>query len=548
MKHLFSALFFISYATLAQSAFVPLNDYYYHQIDRLEIKNGAFSQHFNSTLKPLQRKNIGLFLNELNAEDHTGELEYLRADNRDWVDDTASLAPGVFNLFYQNRPDFYYVNTPGFQLHLNPGLHLAYGDERQGGLRPIINTRAAEIHGQIDDKIGFYSYIGENQALFPGYVRDFTSAYDAVPHEGFWKTFRSADSVDFFHVRGYVSFNASKHINVQAGYDRLFLGDGIRSMLISDFTSNYMFGKIDTRVWKLNYVNIFTLMKPDSPSPLSDVPNKYMAMHYLSINLLKNLRIGLFESIVFGTDGFYLPYLNPIIFYRAVEHQNGSRDNALVGADFRWDFLSRFSLYGQFVLDEFLLSNLRERNGWWANKYGGQLGLKYIDAFGIPTLDLQAEANFARPYLYAHTFFTGQNELITSYTHYNQPLAHPLGANFREMVYALRYRPFRNLTLDARLIMAAYGSDTTGVNWGKEVLKDYSEGRPREFGNFTTQGIFTSLMYSDVTLTFMPFHNVFLDLTYVRRRESFENTLNDRHTDFIELALRYNLARRRNEF
>ena len=37
------------------------------------------------------------------------------------------------------------------------------------------------------------------------------------------------------------------------------------------------------------------------------------------------------------------------------------------------------------------LSEVKAGNGWWGNKYGLQLGAKYIDAFSIKNLDLQLE-------------------------------------------------------------------------------------------------------------------------------------------------------------
>jgi hypothetical protein len=100
--------------------------------------------------------------------------------------------------------------------------------------------------------------------------------------------------------------------------------------------------------------------------------------------------------------------------------------------DAKWNFLKRFQLYGQLMLDEFVFSELVTNNqGWWANKYGIQAGLKYIDAFGIDHLDLQAEYNQVRPYTYTH------RDSSAYYAHYDTPLAHPLGANFKELIFKL---------------------------------------------------------------------------------------------------------------
>ena len=84
-------------------------------------------------------------------------------------------------------------------------------------------------------------------------------------------------------------------------------------------------------------------------------------------------------------------------------------------------------------LDEFSLTDLRQDNGFWANKYGYQLGFKMFDAFKIESLTLQTEYNLVRPYTYAH------HNPEQNYAHYNQPLAHPLGANFSEMLFLANY-------------------------------------------------------------------------------------------------------------
>jgi hypothetical protein len=96
------------------------------------------------------------------------------------------------------------------------------------------------------------------------------------------------------------------------------------------------------------------------------------------------------------------------------------------------------------LLDEFILSKVRNSPTNWVNKFGIQLGGKYIDAFGIKNLDLQLEMNRVRPFTYAHY------DTINNYTHYNQPLAHPLGANFQELIGIARYQPFPKWNIYAR--------------------------------------------------------------------------------------------------
>jgi hypothetical protein len=253
--------------------------------------------------------------------------------------------------------------------------------------------------------------------------------------------------------------------------------------------------------------------------------------------------VGLFEQIVFARDKgkFELQYLNPVIFYRSIEQGLGSEDNAMLGADFRWNIYNRVQLYGQLMLDEFLLKEVKARNGWWANKQAVQLGAKYVDVFGLPNLDLQGEVNVIRPYTYQHI------DQFTNYQHYNQPLAHPMGANLYEFVGIARYQPIPRLNLVAKAIATRYGMDQDSVNWGNNVNLSYLT-RARDYGNEIGQGITTNQLHLDLTATFHLRHNVFIDLKQILRRTDAEDNLFDKNTAFTSVAFRWNIPQRLHEF
>ena len=75
------------------------------------------------------------------------------------------------------------------------------------------------------------------------------------PGAGYWKEYKTG-GYDYFLAKGYVTITPTKHFHVQFGYDNNFIGDGIRSMLLSDFGANYLFLKLNTNIWKINYENI----------------------------------------------------------------------------------------------------------------------------------------------------------------------------------------------------------------------------------------------------------------------------------------------------
>jgi hypothetical protein len=310
---------------------------------------------------------------------------------------------------------------------------------------------------------------------------------------------------------------------------------------------------MNTKVWRINYMNLFAQgidYKSRNDSILSD--KKYVAMHHLSINISKNLNIGVSEYILFdrrdslGRDmGFDPNYLNPVVFYRAIEHGLNSSDNAMIAGNFKWNFMKHFSLYGQLLLDELKVKEYLNNRGWWANKYAFQAGLHYIDAFGIKHLDLQYEFNRVTPYTFTH-FKRSQHHI-----HMNQPMAHPLGANFNENVMIVRFQPSKRMFITSTAIFAIKGLDSDTAVWGGDIIhKSYREAE-RQYGNFTTQGVKQILSIVDFNASYMLFHNIFLEANvqyrYSNVDEAYKNktVYKQNHAEnwWFYLGLRLNIPR-----
>ncbi|MBZ0246261.1 MAG: hypothetical protein K8H85_09965 [Cyclobacteriaceae bacterium] len=562
MKHL--VLFFLVFQVCAgygQSTNAPLNEDYYHWIDRYEIKSGRVVPQVFTSVKPYKRKAIAAFVDSVQLRDNVFSssvdlynYQYLRNDNWEWSrsEDNESKKP-VLKHLYKKKSDFLFTDLPEFDIHVNPVLYTSFGHDGQAGESLYLNSRGVEIRGMVDRKIGFYTFLTDNQARLPLYVRDGIAQNPVVPHEGFWKDFKD-NGVDYFQARAYIDFDISKHIYMQFGNDKTFIGNGYRSLIFSDYAPPTLFLRTNVKVWKLNYLFQLNRVAADAPGSIGGsgagkrrYPEKFMAFHHASINIGKRFNLGFFESVVFSpkdslnNNTFDLSYLNPVIFYRAIEQQFGSSDNVILGMDFKWMVAKRLSAYGQVVFDEFLLDRLKEGNGWWANKFALQGGLKYIDVLGVNNLDAQLEANVVRPYTYSH------NTQYGSYTNYRQPFAHPLGANFKELIGIVRYQPIPKLNVIAKAIYSEIGRDTTGVNWGSDLLKSNAT-REQEFGNTIGQGLLTKVTYLDITASYMLKHNLFIDMKLIRRDSAISQISGTNNTTITSLALRWNIGQRLYDF
>ena len=538
IKYLLLFFLFLSFHSkvLSQSAFLSQQTKHQNLFDRLEIKSGKFSDQYFSNIKPYERESLVKYTASLfdsTAQTDTGyqpimlskadqyNLRSFYMNNQEWLNgERASYnsKQPILKKLYRTPAHFFEHYGQDYFITINPLIQVRQSMEKTGdtSFSNFINQRGLAVRGGIGNKIGFSFMAMDAQERGPSFFGEWVDSLKSVPGANFYKSFKRS-AVDYIDARGYFTFQAQKYIRIQAGYDRQFIGNGYRSLLLSDFSGNQLFVKVNTRFWKLNYQNLFMELHAGAADNSTNnlVPRKYAAMHHLSMNLTKWLNIGLFEGVIFGRrDRFEFGYLNPVIFLRSIEGNLGSQDNAVIGADFKVNLLKRGLFYGQFILDEFNLAKMREQSGWWGNKTGLQLGFKYIDVASIKNLDFQAEWNRVRPFTYSHY------DSVSNYSHYNQPLAHPLGANFNEYILVLKYQPLNRLTLSGRLIYWRQGLDSvSGYNSGSNIFKLNGDGRTAEFGYTMLNGVSRSVLNAAFHATYEIKENIYLDLHALYRKE-----------------------------
>ena len=460
-------------------------------------------------------------LQQSNGQMHTTVKPYRLSDvKRIVLPDTASGIPlkqpkrWIGRALWTNN--FLALDSSEYQVYVDPLFSFDIGRDFKTNQATWLNARGLQIQGNLGKKVSFYTSFWEQQGRFVNYVDSFIVKNGVVPGQGRVKPFGNT-GWDYAMATGYVSYSPSKLFNFQFGNDKQFIGDGYRSLFLSDNAFNYPYFKISTSFWKLRYTNLFVSYQNignASNSNLGGYLQKFATYHHLSYQATKWLNLGLFETIVWqGGDttgarrGFDVNYLNPIIFYRPVEFSRGSPDNVLIGLNFKAMILKKYQLYGQVLLDEFSLKEVLAKNGWWANKQGLQLGWKFFDFLGVKRLTWQNEFNLVRPYTYGH--FTADQ----SYTHYAQALAHPLGANFIENVQFLRYR-YKRWGIEAKILYANYGADTinasgTMSNFGQNPFVGTAEiGSgptmvPSIYGNKIVQGFKNTLVFADLTASYL---------------------------------------------
>jgi len=438
--------------------------------------------------------------------------------------------------------DLFRWKSDDIKILINPLFNFGGGNETDDGRWTYTNTRGVFVKGNIGKYFSFYTDFVENQATFPNYVDEFAREYNIVPGQGKRKDFKDSGH-DYAQATGYVSFNMAKYFNLQLGYGKNFIGDGYRSLIMSDVAFSYPYLKFTTTFWKIKYMFLWNkMLNLERDESLGDTryPVKYSANHYFDWNMGKRFSMGMFVNVVWaqhdtvGHRGVDFSYLIPGVFVRPVEYANGSPDNVTMALNLKYIVAKQLTVYGQFVMGEFKADEVFSGEKWWANKHGFQIGLKTFDLFNVKNFDIQAEYNQVRPYTYSH--YTS----IYSYAHYNQPMAHLLGANFREGLFIARYR-YRRLMFKAQMVKSMYGDDYgDGVSWGKNVLMPNTQ-RPSDYGIYIGQGLKTNVFYTDLSVSFLINPRNMWNVVAGVQLRNLENEQRKQNTNYFYFGVRTSL-------
>ncbi len=408
-----------------------LNVQFSHELySRMDAEMNKVGTNAHTATKPYRYNEIQKYY------DFKEEREDLAYDKRSWFGR---------KFFNENTARF---ETDDYWFTVDIAADLQVGRDFEEEFTTYNNTRAGIFQGGLGDKLTFYATVFESQGKFAGYYNDFArslgpedSNFVVIPGRGLGEPFRGS-SFDYPVTIGYLNYDATDFLNLEFGSGNNFLGDGYRSLFLSDNASPNAYFKVETSFWKIKYTNIYQSLRNlnDRTAEGSFLP-KYNAIHYLSYNVNNRLTLGLFESVMFASEperGFDWNFVNPLLFWNMAEYSLGSRSGkSTIGLSYKYKWSDKINTYGQWLIDELAVGDVAAMDKSWRNKFGLQLGMKYFDAFKVDNLMFQLEYNQVRPYTYSHF------SLTQHYTHNNQSLAHLWGANFREIMMIARYRKNR---------------------------------------------------------------------------------------------------------
>ncbi len=398
---------------------------------------------------------------------------------------------------YKNGQDFFSSEGDGYGIQVSPVLYLDADRVSQSteedpstagasddGLTAWRNTRGIRAAGHLGDHLFFETRVEENQRVDPVADRSLVSQRIGQRY------FRDSRLFDYWVVTG-VAGVRTKYVEIRAGRDRNLWSAGRGALLVSNVPTTYDQIQLRTRVWRLQYTNVFASLS-DQSLPRDSVSgmhrDKYGVFHRLAIDLPGRVQIGLSEASILAPTaedrgpGFYMAFFNPIIFIRAVDFEEGSPANMLIALDAQWVPISGIQLYGQFMLDEFRAGELFSSRGWINNKWGGLAGIHFA-GLGIPDLELRAEYARVRPYTYS------SRDAQRAHVHFFGNVGHTFGPNSESVAVWADYRPSDRITASVFATVARRGRNDGDVNWGGDPLVPYIQDAPLEYGVTLGQGI-----------------------------------------------------------
>ncbi len=244
----------------AQSTYQPYSYHFYQKLSNTLYRTDT---KLHTALKPMIIDSI--------LQPRYDSLMHLQVSERDsW---------GARKLYNEHLVDikkddytFYADFLPDFQIGR---------DFAGGGRTTWLNTRGAQAAVTVQDKFFLYANFFENQGVFPDYLDDYIFTHAIMPGQGYGKsTYENPRKKDWMYASAILSYTVNKYLNVTLAYDKNFIGDGYRSVLLSDVSSNYTALKLTGTLGNVQYLSMWTYMldpmhpRSNTYDPITGLPTR----------------------------------------------------------------------------------------------------------------------------------------------------------------------------------------------------------------------------------------------------------------------------------
>jgi hypothetical protein len=336
-----------------------------------------------------------------------------------------------------------------FYFKLSPAIDFSIGIDLSDTVSRTLfqNSKGIHVEGSLFENFSFSTSLYENQGRYANYETAYytslgelypsDSTYGrqnaVIPGGGRTKPFKG-DGFDYAYAIGYLVYAPFKFLSVTAGNNSQFIGDGHRSLLLSDNSYSAPYFRID---WDIHPKFSFSYMRsrhmnlmrrPATGSVESYYEAKGYSLNYFTYKPTRKIAISLFESGEWNrgdslTSKHSHPlYYNPVPFLSGLALKDKNEVVSLLGLNIGYQVGKLHRLYAQVAL-----------NDYDTKKLGFQIGYRGYNYFGLKDFMLQAEYNYTSSNLYQ------SNNPRLNASHFNMPLAHVKGNGFQEIILRSNY-------------------------------------------------------------------------------------------------------------
>jgi hypothetical protein len=455
-----------------QTVNVPPTHWIYDLLERWEAQ-GFIENTFDHT-KPFSRDEVTEYLDEVFqryaadasqfssideqflhycASEFAEELQRFEADLPDYSKtnrfhlfrETKPISSIWPKFLYNNNRNLLSIKHKELSLYADPLAQISSEDYLSD--TDSINTlhrisNGFLFRGGLGNNIGFYFMLTDNHI---SRTPDF-HPIEVIEESGLpYLQFGGDRAADFDESVAYLTFK-HKYFYLLYGRDYNQWGVGHSgNLMLSTNAPIYDQIKLVVRYWRFKVTHITAAIQYVSPRARNSIKrfnpiDVYWAGNRFEFYMGKGIQIGFAESIIYGNRSLQIGYLNPLAFFKSIEHYYGDRDNGAISFDAAWRILPGMKIYGEWFIDDIITTKLGSK--WFGNKFGYQAGIFVVDPLNISGVDILIEYSRVKPYVYSHSVHD-----YNKYKHYDTLLGHYIGPNSDDWLARLRFYPHHRLRL-----------------------------------------------------------------------------------------------------
>ena len=348
-----------------------------------------------------------------------------------------------------------------YSLRITPMVDFSLGRDLSDTTSPHLfqNTRGFYVEGTLMKNFSFSTSFYENQGRYAVYQSKYYKMFGefypsggsysqqnaVIPGAARTKSFKG-NGFDYAYAIGSLSYRPLPYLRITAGNNQQFVGDGHRSILLSDNSIPVPYYRVDLSMgnkFSFTYMRarlMNLLRRPFTSSAESYYEAKGYSVNYLTYKPTENINISLFDGALWnrgdsliGRNAHPLNY-SPVPLVSSLILKGKNESSALTGLNVGVQLGMRHHLYGQVAIYDLN-----------TEKLAFQIGYRGYRFFDLNDLMLQVEFNSI-----PSGFYLNANPRL-NYVNFNLPLGHVKGDGFNEIVFRGSYE-WKRLYIEENLV------------------------------------------------------------------------------------------------